>query len=112
LINEAFRFMSVNWLQSTTEQRKALYKVAKSVATTTPLTLERFLNKAFPFGTATTSPLSRNASQFSTRKSMGGIFVKLPSTLRSKGNPFGKRKSHPQEDLSHGCEGAQYPHER
>ncbi|WP_282078663.1 hypothetical protein [Epibacterium ulvae] len=38
--------MSVNWLQSTTEQRKALYKVAKSVATTTPLTLERFLNKA------------------------------------------------------------------
>lgn len=46
MINEAFRFMSVNWLQSTTEQRKALYKVAKSTATTTPLTLERFLNKA------------------------------------------------------------------
>jgi hypothetical protein len=46
LINEAFRFMSVNWLQATTEQRKALYKVAKSIATTTPLTLEQFLNKA------------------------------------------------------------------
>lgn len=38
--------MSVNWSQATTEQRKALYKVAKSIAATTPLTLERFLNKA------------------------------------------------------------------
>ncbi|MBT8154367.1 hypothetical protein KMP13_10750 [Epibacterium ulvae] len=38
--------MFIDWSYATTEQRKALFKVAKSVATTTPLTIERFLNKA------------------------------------------------------------------
>ncbi|UWR77114.1 hypothetical protein K4L04_03910 [Phaeobacter inhibens] len=38
--------MSIEWSQASAEQRKSLYKVAKAVAATTPLTLERFLNKA------------------------------------------------------------------
>jgi len=46
LAQRGFAHMSISWTQATVEQRKALYKVAKSVAATTHLTLERFLNKA------------------------------------------------------------------